>query len=211
MKVKPLIPIILAYVLGTANVTSALEHDPMNDYIGKLRVNDQETRDAAQAAILAAREKTIDALLGFLQERGREGMDTDSVRRAIYLLGEIRATKASYHLVDIIAFPFMNAKAENPEPGPSVGMGILGKKAEEVLPAVEALIKIGQPCLPDILQKIGSTTNIIEVKACLRVLIVLNGTAHAKEMLEAELHSNKNAQFHECILTAIRILTEMPR
>jgi hypothetical protein len=201
------ITFLFIFMLQAATTTMVFGEESVSHYVDKLRAGDWETRNAAESAILTTRKNTIDALLCLLQERGIAGRDTDSVRRAIYILGEMRATNASEDLVDAIVFPVVIAGNGRPKLVPQrMGSALLETKGEEKYPAVEALVKIGEPCLPFVLRKIVNTKNDFELRACLRVLTELKGNAKAVETLEAELCSTDLPQSRESIQNAIRVL-----
>jgi hypothetical protein len=55
------------------------------------------------------------------------------------------------------------------------------------LPAVEALVKIGEPAVQPVLAKFTQTDSVPEQEACLRVLVELKGKAQTERMLQEAL------------------------
>jgi len=98
----------------------------------------------------------------------------ESVKAAMSLLGELRAKEGADVLANHIGFPFIY----HPEAGrpPLFGVGSVGSISilEESLPAIPALVSIGEPCIDVVIAKLSKTERVLEQNACIRVLTMLD-------------------------------------
>ena len=105
----------------------------------------------------------------------------ESVKAAISLLGELRATEGVDALATHIGFPFIyHPQAGRP---PFFGVGIL-YRLEASLPAIPALVSIGEPCIDAVVAKISKTDRVLEQNACIRVLKALSPRSKIREKLQ---------------------------
>ncbi|MFO7956922.1 MAG: hypothetical protein R6X33_07455 [Candidatus Brocadiia bacterium] len=155
--------------------------------VDKLRAERAAERRQAEQDLLARRRETVAGLVELLRDRDVLANRRGTAQSAIYLLGEMRAVEAVPALVDIVAYP-------------EGGFGPEGHRLFEVPPAprlwwreppergpASALNKIGHPCLPAVVEKLGQTGSLTEMKACLNVLYRLLGRERALEELQTAL------------------------
>jgi hypothetical protein len=107
-------------------------------------------------------------------------------------------------LVSNIGFPVVSRESD-PDVPRHVGMGDFGKP----LPAVDALIKIGEPCLIRIIKKIGEADHVTEHKACLRVLLALQGRETTEAMMKDALEKETDARKRTRRKNSLIMLSQM--
>lgn len=165
--------------------------------IKRLLSTDAGTRIKAQQELLTARANLISELAKIVDDNENQVHKPDSVRKAMFILGEMRAIEAVGVLVSNIAFPDVLPPGKEPRPGPGWGMGKLHTIASRPLktwPAVEALTKIGEPCLEATIEKIATTDGVTEQNACIRVLIEVRGRDSASALLKHAINKQKVPQ-----------------
>jgi hypothetical protein len=153
----------------------------------RLLSNDVNVIEEAKDELIATRRNLIEGLIKIVNQKENRIKREASVRAAIIVLGEMRAVEAVELLVDNIGFPYVMEPWSEPRPGPPAGMGTIGlglSRIQKTYPAVGALVKIGEPCLNAVINKIASTENVNEQKACLGVLINLKPRNSVICMLE---------------------------
>ena len=157
----------------------------------------------AQEELLAARTDLISQLISVVDSQQNHETRRESVRASMFILGEMRATQAVPVLVKYIAFrDDPSARFAQPH---RFGSGPL----EQEGPAVQALVKIGEPCLKAIIGKLATTYHVGEQAACIRVLIELRERDAASAMLvdaiaeEADL--KKRERLHNSLDMLLRI------
>jgi len=152
-----------------------------------LRAERAADRRQAEEELLARRRRTVAGLVELLRDRDVLANRRAVAQSAIYLLGEMRAVEAVPALVDIVAYP---AGVSGPEghrmfevpPAPRLWW----REPPERSPAT-ALIKIGHPCLPAVVEKLRQTGSLTEMKACLDVLYRLLERERALDELQTAL------------------------
>jgi len=142
----------------------------------------------ARSELLSARKAQVAGLIEIVEDKNWHGYEQATVQAAIQILGEWRAVEAIDALVGIIGYPEVRAVGRPPSRGyVSAATGwpkLLWEETSESSPA-EALVKIGEPCLPSILRKISQTDNYTELKQSLKVLYFLRGRHGAESALKA--------------------------
>ncbi len=148
----------------------------------------KDYRERQQAKELILKEGTVEEkahavseLTTFIDKPGNYSYRGTTVKAAILTLGELRAREAIDVLVEHIAFPLVpHPKTE--ELGPVFTPSVFAKEVRRRLPAVEALIQIGEPCIDEVVGRLAAAESTIEVRACRAVLSELH-----KDLVRAEL------------------------
>jgi hypothetical protein len=175
----------------------------------RLLADDAETRDEAKGELLAARADLISALVSIVGDEENQTARPESVRAAMFILGEMRATEAIGVLVANIAFPDTLPPPAAPPPGGFVGTGSLytiRSRPLEQWPAVEALTKIGEPCLQPIIGKLATTGDVREMGACIRVLTELRDDDSASLLLAHAIAQQADHEARQRLLGALNLL-----
>jgi hypothetical protein len=157
--------------------------------------------------------------------RGREPgiIQEDSVRRAIFVLGEMRATEAVAILTANLACPAATPDPRQMEVPDFVDGGprevpimvrhyrnIASRPLEVLnLPAVEAMLKIGEPCLGPLLERLANNANTVQQGAWIRVLLGLRGHAAAVALLKDALAKEKDPARRTCLEKCLDILEKV--
>ncbi len=136
--------------------------------------------------VLAAHGERVRALVDVVEDKDLLWNKPSTVMAAVELLGEMRAVEAAEPLAAIIGYPDVR-----PPGGPPFRRFIHKTpwpvpwwSAPEEGSIAEALIKIGRPCLPAVLKKLGETSNPVETEPCLKVLFLLTGRDGAESALK---------------------------
>jgi hypothetical protein len=122
-------------------------------------------RAEARRELLHERNSTISQLISAIEEKADRSSNHAFVRDAMTVLGDIRASEAIDVLVRHIAYP-RTATIEDRQ-FTSAGRISIGDAG---LPAIDALVKIGEPCVDAVIMKIRTTTVANERIACVGVL-----------------------------------------
>jgi hypothetical protein len=157
---------------------------------------------AARAQLIAARKRLIKQLIEIITEEQNRRGKRAVVNSAMLVLGEMRAVEAVDVLVEYIGFPELIAPGWA-TPHQIGGMG----RGTHRLPAVDALIKIGEPCLDAVMGKLAGTESGLAQKACLRVLRGLRDREYVIYMLEKAVEKEKDPKRIENLQRAIERLT----
>jgi len=153
----------------------------------RLLSNAATTRKKAQNELLAARSNLVSGLIAIVKDKKNQltRPRQDSVARAMFILGEMRAPEAVEILVSNIAFPDTLPQGAERTPRIVVVHGsTLRSRPLRTMPAVQALAKIGEPCIEATINKLATTYNVAEQDACFRVLIELREPGLASAMLK---------------------------
>ncbi len=163
---------------------------PKEPAVKRLLSKDASTREEAQQELLAARTDLISQLISIVDSEENHQTRRESVRATMFILGEMRATEAVSVLVKYIAF------ADEPTVLTATPHR-LGSGPLSQVPAVEALVKIGEPCLKAIIGKLATTYNVREQAACIRVLIELRERDAASAMLADAIAKEQDTKKRE--------------
>lgn len=136
----------------------------------------QQKRKHAEGQIIEER-KTI----AVIRHEKNRLQRPDSVRRAIRLLGEMRAAEGVDVLAEHIGFPYL-APFGTPMGGAG-GHQFVDKSPEELFPAIDALLEIGEPSVDPILEKIAKTDSGVELNAYVAVLRGLEKRKNVRDRL----------------------------
>jgi len=217
----------------------AVAPEPKTPAVQRLLSPDPAEREQGQRELLEYRARVISelsAIVGAWGEdtvarmidpvRGREPgiIQEDSVRRAIFVLGEMRATGAAAVLTANLACP-----AATPDPRQMVVphffvdggprevpimvrhyRNIASRPLEDLnLLAVEAMLKIGEPCLGPLLEGLASNANTVQQGAWIRVLLDLRGHDGAVALLKDALAKEKDPARRTCLEKCLDILEKV--
>lgn len=138
--------------------------------IANLQSRDARIRDHAVDAMLDERKSQVEALIPLIDPANADRYSDETRSAAAYLLGELRAIEA----VPVLA------KALADEPGPKIIFDL----SRYDVPVFTALVKIGRPAVPAMIENIENSENAILQKNSLDVLIhVLGGKRRLLELL----------------------------
>lgn len=184
---------ILAGVTGMAVLTNFAGESPMpsnvvqrtpNEAIEMLASGNSNEAQQAKEVILEERRELISELSAIISDPQNRVQRRDAVEKAMSLLGELRAPEGVKVLVAHIGFP----RERDPETGELaievIHGGMFAKTIDELLPAVGALIDIGEPCIDEVIKKLSTTDDLLEIKACQTVLQKLNQPPSVRARLE---------------------------
>jgi hypothetical protein len=161
-------PVGVVYVLA-----SGVEGDkeqsvkPFDD----LSARDEQTRDRAVDKILEDRRSVIDRLIPIIDPANAAKYNNETRCAAAYLLGEMRAVEAVPILANTLAKP----------PGRQFS-STLSRYYDG--PVFNALVKIGRPAVPSMIQNLAGTDHPAMRESSLGVLLhVLGGNTRLLEVL----------------------------
>jgi len=208
-KGKALLGLVVACGAGLSvmGATVVTEHKPT--LLQRLLSDDTHEIREAENEIITSRKRLIEdlkSMVGKSENRTRRQL---SVRAAILILGEMRAVECVELLVQNIEFPYVREPDSEPRPGPPVGAGTIGvglKAVERSYPAVQSLVKIGEPCIDEIMKKLSVTNNVAELNACLAVLVGLRDRPYVIGMLERAVEEETDPKHVERLQRAINEL-----
>lgn len=180
-----IVPLYFLSVLGSCTATTSRSSsgeqvtETTMQQIRDLTSSERQIRDVAVDAILAERQTAVNQLMQVV--KGEEGQEYSFATRAAatYVLGELRAVQA----VDVL----VRALAEE-EAMPFERSDITRYDA----PYFTALVKIGRPSVPAMIENIRTSDEDLLGKKSLDVLYhVLGGKRRVLELLE-KLHARES-------------------
>ena len=138
--------------------------------------------------------------------------DFPTVKAAMSTLGDIRATEAIDVLVSHIGFPGVGVE-DDEDTIPPIAEGRISPLAiptpiERRLPAVGALVNIGEPCIDAVIEKIGTTDSGTERHACVAVLKGLSGPS-VRARIEQAIQTAPQKKC-EALKMGLKLLDEKP-
>lgn len=164
----------LTWLISTSTAGQEKDKDKdkdgeMEKIVAGLESNEEQTRDQSVVAILAQRKAVIERLIALI---GAEGKRSDETRSAAaYVLGQLRAVEA---------VPALSKALANPPKERRLTTDITRYDA----PIFTALVEIGRPAVPAMIENIEATDNAALVRNSLDVLChVLGGKQHTLELL----------------------------
>jgi len=137
--------------------------------VDELFSGDKELRSKAYGKLLKDRSILIEKLCAFVAEPKNHSTHRATVSDAISLLGKLRAIEAAEVLVENIGFPDVMPPDADAQPEVIFSFGRL-RPVEERLPAIAALIEIGEPSVDRVIKKMLTTGNLVEYSSCVAVL-----------------------------------------
>ncbi|HEV7281183.1 MAG TPA: hypothetical protein VGN57_13350 [Pirellulaceae bacterium] len=142
-----------------------------------LQSDSERTRDAAVDAILAERKATIERLIPLIDPANAERHRKETRWAAAFLLGEMRAVEA----VPVLA------KALDRSMGPQNGLDL--SPYDE--PVFNALVRIGRPAVPALLENLRkSDDRILRERSLLVLYHILGGNRRVVEALAATIEAD---------------------
>jgi hypothetical protein len=169
----------------------------------KLVAEDHLTRQGAKEEICHVLDVLSTDLCSIVSDPDNHVQRQDAVTKAMEILGKMRSPHATATLVKYIGFPDVSHPEARETTGRiSVSGGDLNKTVEQLHPAVPALIAIGEPCVDEVIKKLATTDNNVEIAACEAVLRKLSAVSSISSRLELALEStsaNKRAQVQNVI------------
>ncbi len=195
--------IVTAILLATGLFTSTSAQDG--------QVGPEDLLDAAVQArpqvvrqMVAQHEALIAGLTELMDEPEDWQRNWDAARAAAFLLGELRATQAVPVLARFVDFGHRDPVAHLSE-GPAWADYLWR------MPAVRALVQIGEPCLDAVVQRIGDddpgATGWLPAY-CVRVLVGLRGVEGAGDMLVRAIMAETDPGRRERLTSALQLLLE---
>lgn len=160
----------------------------------------------------------VTALVDIVADPVLQRWDQPLVWAAASALGDARAANAIPLLMELILYPLqIPACVVDGKPFPTAmqsedgfHMDLGGARVRlRNIPMAQALIKIGDPCVPQVLAKISSTQDRMERVACLQVLLGLRQPPQVAEMLRRELALAGSAQARRSLQMAIDKLPDV--
>jgi len=176
----------LGLVCLTLPVRIHAEQRGMEGPLAALLSQDRNLVQTAKSELLAARAEEVSALIAIVANDENLVTRSESVGAAMFVLGKMRAIEAAETLAANVAFPDVlpgraeYLKARVRRPAYPLGHLPLSRR-----PAAEALVNIGEPSLPAVIEKLATTGNVTEQVACLQVLHELRGDDSARALEHA--------------------------
>ena len=145
-------------------------------------------QEQGRRQILEQRAELISQLTAFISDPDNHvAQRRYSVEQAMSMLGELRATQGIKALAAHIGFPHV----PHPETGEEIVViitgGMFAKRIDELLPAVPALIKIGEPCVDEVIKKLWTIDGGLEVDGCIEVLKQLSQHPSVRAKLQSAM------------------------
>ena len=172
--------------------------------VRKLLSKDMEQIAEGRDYLLAAgRTKSSTArLINLIEDKENRTENQNGVEVTMFILGEMKAEEAVPVLVEHIGYPHYCTPGEGPAGGaPGFGYGQMVRRLSEyqrIFPAVEALTKIGEPCLDEVASGLRATKSIDGAKPYLAVLVGLKGRDSVVGMLENAVEEEADSRREEC-------------
>jgi hypothetical protein len=202
--------VLLLVLLGAITVLGAgtVQPQPEEPAVRRLLSADAETRQEAKREILEARTKLIADLLKMIGDEDNRLKRHDSVSKAMYILGEMRATEAIETLVSNITHPIDNPPGE---PRPSIHPKIVSRDARPLSawPAVMALVKIGEPSVQPALNRLRNYLSTNEKSACVLVLEGVRGRESAATILKDAIAKETDPQRRSRLENGLNLLLKL--
>lgn len=154
--------------------------------IDNLRSENSKTRDQTVDAVLRNRKSVIEQLIPLIDPANAKNYSDETRSVAAYLLGELRATEA---------VPVLSRALADPP-----GRNIFPDISRYDTPVFHALVKIGRPAVPALIEHVKTSDNETLRKNTLDVLYhVLGGKRRLLELLVklSELETDKESPDHK--------------
>lgn len=189
--------LIVGVILSGSALTLLATEPPRPMKTGRLKSvrmllsKNYRTQQQAKQQILAERKKMTSELSAIVADPENHVYRPESVRKAMELLGELRALEGIEVLVTYIGFPHVHHPdaGEYPDTGGGKNKPVLkgspgeAKWLAEQFPAIGALINIGEPCIDAVISKLSTTDHPLEQTACTAVLKHLQQHPSVREKL----------------------------
>lgn len=181
--------VTFAAVLGSLAQTLSAADNPMPIKPVELFLSDNAAqRRQGDRQIVEERAKLISQLGAFISDpQNHVRRRRVSVERAMLMLGHFRAPEGIKPLVANITFPYVQGALTGPAVPIVVTGGTMLRPIVEQMPAVTALVCIGEPCVDEVIKKLGTTDGGIEVDGCMEVLKRLSERPSVRAKLQSAL------------------------
>lgn len=172
--------------------------------------SDADTRCQAQKRILKERNNMIAELVALIDDPGNQFHRPDSVEKAMETLGAIQAIEGIDVLTQSIGFPWKHhpGAKEQERRVPILNFGNIPRA--DRTPAVNALIAIGEPCVPKVIAKLAESEDTFVLKACIAVLSRLDERVRVRETLQEALTQASDERAKRRIEFALQDIVQAP-
>ena len=177
---------------------------------------DSSARDKAEQEILNSRKELTEALVAVIKdEKNRTlAVHRDSVLRAVYILGDMRAVEAIDVLTEYINLddtpwltgprPFDEIVSSDQPCFADHFTNDLGRWR-----TAEALVKIGEPCIPAVLKRLSdANSEDYSLETCVRVLLELRGREGAAALVRGVLPKEQDAHKRKQLQNALDLIVK---
>jgi hypothetical protein len=174
--------------------------------VERLMSKDGQEIAAARDELLASRKMLIAQLIDIVDDEEDRAHNKASVETAMYILGEMRALEAIDVLVDHLGFPFTENGGITVMHG-----GMMFQRLEDagrMYPGVDALIKIGEPCLDAVLAKQKSPVR--RATPYVAAMVVLRGRDWTRETLKTTMEEEPDVEKKKWLKRSLDVLTKVP-
>lgn len=178
---------MVGLIVFSVLATSAAQGLQRGADLGAVTPSDTALVRRTKEDMLAAHNERVQSLIDVIEDEDFLWNWPSTVMAAVEVLGEMRAVEASERLVAIIGYP-----AIRPPGGPPVRQFIHRTpwptpwwSPPDERTVADALLRVGRPSLPAVVEKLGETSNPVEIEACLQVLFFLTGREGAESALRA--------------------------
>lgn len=173
--------------------------------VQRLMSKDGEVLYTARDELVAGRKELIGQLIDIIRKKENRIYNKTRVRAAMYILGEMRAVEAVEVLVEHLGFPHTGEGGVVVMHGGMLGSSL--KAAGKMYPGVDALIKIGEPCLDAVVAKLESP---VIVRPYVAVLVGLRGRDWTVETLKTAMEKETGAEKKRWLKRSFDGLAELP-
>jgi hypothetical protein len=207
------------FLVGFLGALAIGAESTAKDIVQKLFAADAVSRQDAEKSIIAARKELIASLLQAIKDETNRTMAAKrgSTLAAVRILGELRAVEAADVLTEYITLPddpevlTLGVKADASRPSWVMGESSIFDRPLSNWQTVEALVAIGEPCLPSVMKRLQrSGADIRGIAACTRVLTELKGKEGAAALLKDALKTETNLNKREPLMKALALITSTP-
>lgn len=198
---REVVGLILAAAVVVVSAASSVGAGSSDPDLQHLLSKDQAVRQQASASILARRNEVIAGLVGIVRDKENLADRPGCVAAAVKLLGELRASEGVDAIIGVMEYQAQSNLNVARLPG------FWWEKPLEGTPAY-ALIQIGQPCVPVLVEALARTDSVRG--GCLCVLVHLRSWGEVAEILhKAVLNEPDQKRMHR-LQYALSALGEMP-
>ena len=169
--------------------------------VSGLLSGDAAVRRHTSDAITAKRKEVVSALVDLIRDAGNLQDRPESVAAAVRLLGELRAAEGVEAIVGVMKHRANSNGSVTRLPG------FWWDKPLEGTPEY-ALIQIGEPCVPALIETLASSDEIRG--GCLCVLVHLHSRAEVASLLHEAVVREPDQERLRRLMNALSALGEMP-
>jgi len=191
--------------LVTIGLACCLPAQAQDGAAQRLLSDDRAVRDQAVRDLLEQRVSLAAELLTMIDEEEDWTDRSAAAKAATYVLGEMRAVETAPTLVRFINYERVGLPMSLSPQAPVYSTELW------MVPAVQALVKIGEPCIGQVMNRLRGETGDAPGPAdlyCLRVLVELKGVAGTAEMIVAAITTEGDPGRRERLMLALQLLLE---